>query len=58
MKTSSLTKIDLHCHTTHSDGKDTPEILVQKAKQAGLQMVAVTDHDRVNREARELLAEA
>ena len=37
--------IDLHCHTTVSDGGDEPEELVQKASAAGLDAIAVTDHD-------------
>ena len=37
--------IDLHCHTTVSDGGDSPTELVQKAAAAGLSAIAVTDHD-------------
>jgi 3',5'-nucleoside bisphosphate phosphatase len=37
--------IDLHAHTTVSDGGDSPAALVQKAKDAGLSAIAVTDHD-------------
>jgi 3',5'-nucleoside bisphosphate phosphatase len=37
--------IDLHAHTTVSDGGDSPEELVQKAADAGLMALAVTDHD-------------
>ncbi|MDQ3752519.1 MAG: PHP domain-containing protein [Actinomycetota bacterium] len=37
--------IDLHAHTTVSDGGDSPSELVRKAKDVGLQAVAVTDHD-------------
>ncbi len=37
--------IDLHCHTTVSDGGDSPRDLVAKAKAAGLGTIAVTDHD-------------
>lgn len=37
--------IDLHCHTTVSDGGDSPRELVAKAKTAGLATIAVTDHD-------------
>lgn len=39
--------IDLHAHTTASDGSDTPTELVRRAKEAGLAAVAVTDHDTV-----------
>ncbi|NPA95307.1 MAG: PHP domain-containing protein [Thermodesulfobacteria bacterium] len=36
---------DLHTHTTASDGSDTPRALIEKAAEAGLSAVAVTDHD-------------
>ena len=38
---------DLHMHTTFSDGKLTPEELVAAAKTAGLNYIAITDHDTV-----------
>ncbi|WP_460106747.1 PHP domain-containing protein [Streptomyces sp. YKOK-J1] len=38
-------RIDLHCHSTASDGTDTPAELVQGAAAAGLDVVALTDHD-------------
>ena len=37
--------IDLHTHTTHSDGSLTPAELVDAAVCAGLSAVALTDHD-------------
>jgi 3',5'-nucleoside bisphosphate phosphatase len=37
--------IDLHTHTTVSDGGDTPRELVTAAAIAGLDAIAVTDHD-------------
>ena len=37
--------IDLHAHTTVSDGGDSPTELVAKAAAAGLSAIAVTDHD-------------
>ncbi len=37
--------IDLHTHTTASDGTWTPEQLILGAKQAGLEAIAITDHD-------------
>lgn len=37
--------IDLHAHTTVSDGGDRPNELVAKAAAAGLSALAVTDHD-------------
>ncbi len=38
-------KGDMHCHTTMSDGSTSPEQLVQFAIDAGLDFIAVTDHD-------------
>ncbi|MET9950929.1 PHP domain-containing protein [Streptomyces sp. NPDC006339] len=38
-------RIDLHTHSTASDGTDTPAELVRKAAAAGLDVVALTDHD-------------
>lgn len=38
---------DLHAHTTASDGSLTPTQLVHAAKDAGLFLLAVTDHDTV-----------
>jgi predicted metal-dependent phosphoesterase TrpH len=40
--------IDLHAHTTASDGTLTPSGLVKRAKQNGLTGVAVTDHDTLD----------
>ena len=37
--------IDLHAHTTVSDGGDDPRKLVRAASAAGLSAIAVTDHD-------------
>lgn len=38
-------RIDLHAHTTASDGTDSPGELVAAAQRAGLDVLAVTDHD-------------
>jgi predicted metal-dependent phosphoesterase TrpH len=38
-------RIDLHAHSTASDGTDTPAELVAVAAAAGLDVVAITDHD-------------
>ena len=45
--------IDLHTHTTASDGSFTPSQLVRHAKEKGLRALAVTDHDTIdgNKEA-------
>src|SRR5262249_45565452 len=37
--------IDLHAHTTYSDGTFTPEELLAQAGHCGLTALAVTDHD-------------
>ena len=37
--------IDLHTHTTASDGTDSPTELVNKALSAGIRTLAITDHD-------------
>ena len=37
---------DLHCHTDLSDGNDSPLELIQHAAQRGLEIVAITDHDK------------
>jgi predicted metal-dependent phosphoesterase TrpH len=38
-------RIDLHTHSTASDGTDTPAGLVAAARDAGLDVLAITDHD-------------
>lgn len=48
-------KVDLHMHSTASDGTDTPVQLVEKVKAAGIQAFALTDHDTII--GTELLAE-
>ncbi len=40
-----MPKLDLHAHTTASDGRLTPGDLVRLAQQVGLTTLAVTDHD-------------
>ena len=37
--------VDLHLHTTASDGRCTPEDLVDRCARAGLRVISVTDHD-------------
>lgn len=47
---------DPHCHTTASDGMVTPAELVEAARQCGIDLIAVTDHDtmRSTKQTREL----
>lgn len=42
-----LNTIDLHSHSNYSDGTDTPEELLAKAQEIGLDALALTDHDTV-----------
>lgn len=39
--------IDLHCHTTNSDGTWTVEKLLKKAQEINLEVLSITDHDSV-----------
>jgi predicted metal-dependent phosphoesterase TrpH len=41
-------RIDLHAHSSASDGTDSPAELVRNAAAAGLDVVALTDHDTVS----------
>lgn len=40
-------RADLHCHSDCSDGTDSPQDLLRKAKAIGLQGLSITDHDTV-----------
>lgn len=40
--------IDLHTHTTFSDGTDSPTQLINKALAAGISIIGLTDHDSVS----------
>jgi len=39
--------VDLHCHTTVSDGMLSPSAVVQLAARCGVQALAITDHDSI-----------
>ena len=39
--------IDLHCHTTNSDGTWTTEELLKKAEETRIKILSITDHDSV-----------
>ena len=47
--------VDLHLHSTFSDGRYTPTMLVDEAVSKGISVIAITDHDSWNgmAEARE-----
>ena len=38
-------KIDLHCHTQHSDGSLSYQELIERAVEKGVDVLAITDHD-------------
>ncbi len=40
-------KYDLHSHTTFSDGRLTPQALLDRAVEKGVDVLAITDHDTV-----------
>lgn len=40
-----MSRIDLHLHTTHSDGSQSPAEVVRLAHAAGVSALAITDHD-------------
>ena len=43
-----MSKVDLHIHTTASDGRFSPEEIVRKAVELGLEVIALADHDSVD----------
>ncbi|WP_329122438.1 PHP domain-containing protein [Streptomyces sp. NBC_01465] len=49
-------RIDLHTHSRASDGTDTPAELVRNAAAAGLDVVALTDHDTTRGHAESIAA--
>lgn len=40
--------IDLHVHTTSSDGQYTPAEIIQKAADKNIKVIAITDHDTIS----------
>ena len=52
MSASYISNADLHCHSNVSDGTLTPEVLAQRAKDNGVELWALTDHDEVGGQAR------
>ncbi|OGO06886.1 MAG: phosphatase [Chloroflexi bacterium RBG_13_57_8] len=43
-----MSRVDLHIHSTASDGKYTPAEIVRQAAAAGLRYIALADHDSVD----------
>ena len=48
LKTDEANKIDLHIHSHYSDGSMSPADIVGAARDAGLRVIAFTDHDTVS----------
>ena len=44
---SQWAKWDLHIHSNASDGNETPQQIIEKAKEKGLSVIALTDHHTV-----------
>ena len=42
-----MSKVDLHMHSTASDGTDTPEELLKNIRKSGITVFAITDHDTI-----------
>lgn len=47
MNTSPLSRADLHIHSNHSDGTASVSAILARAAAAGLQAIAITDHDTI-----------
>lgn len=54
-----MNKIDLHMHSTNSDGEFTPKELINLAIQKGIKCISITDHDiaTANKEAKDYAKE-
>lgn len=48
MEGSDWLRIDLHMHSTHSDGKMSPGEIVKEARDLGVSVLAITDHDEIS----------
>lgn len=51
-----MSKVDLHIHSTTSDGRFSPADIVRKAAELGLTVIAIADHDAVDGIAPALIA--
>ena len=43
----TIMNVDLHLHTIYSDGSETPEAIVHRAKNMGFDIISITDHDGI-----------
>jgi len=42
-----MKNIEMHCHSTRSDGRNTPEEVISEAVRLDLDFLALTDHDTI-----------
>ncbi len=56
MQTKNILNADLHCHSVVSDGTLTPEALAERAKNNGVELWALTDHDEIGGQPRAMAA--
>ncbi len=47
-KEDFFVSVDLHVHTDHSDGKNTPEEMINAYKEKGFKKIAITDHNVIS----------
>lgn len=54
-----MAKADLHIHTNASDGRSTPQQILQRASEHKLDIIAITDHDTIRgyKEARNVIGD-
>ena len=43
-----MSRVDLHIHSTASDGRLSPEDVVRKSAELGLVVIALADHDSID----------
>ena len=56
MHSKNILNADLHCHSVASDGTLTPEFLAERAKNNGVELWALTDHDEISGQHRAMEA--
>ena len=47
LKEEDFDKVNLHIHTSYSDGKSEFKEVVENAKEKGYKLIAITDHNTV-----------
>jgi predicted metal-dependent phosphoesterase TrpH len=59
MKCKDIPVVDMHMHSTVSDGSDSPEEICSRVEEAGIGIFSLTDHDAINgcKQVRQILKE-